>query len=206
VLASLFLKGALIGLSIAAPVGPIGVLCIRRSLAHGRAVGLATGLGAATADGFYGAVAAFGLTALSSFLLDQQLWLALLGGLFLCWLGVRTFMARPAPITTSTAAVGLASAYASTFVLTLTNPMTILSFVAIFAGIGLGDTRRASGAAIVVLGVFLGSAAWWLLLSFGTSSVRLRLDDQWMRVINRASGAVITAFGIYALSTALRTR
>jgi threonine/homoserine/homoserine lactone efflux protein len=204
VLTGLFLKGAVIGFSIAAPVGPIGVLCIRRSLAHGRGVGLATGLGAATADGFYGAVAAFGLTALSSFLLGQKLRLALFGGLFLCWLGARTFSARPAPLEQPNAPAGLASAYASTLLLTLTNPMTILSFIAIFAGIGLGDAGSAWGAGVVVLGVFLGSVFWWLLLSFGASAVRSRLDAHWMRVINRVSGAVIAGFGIYALSTVMR--
>src|SRR5688572_12269534 len=125
-------KGLLIGFSIAAPVGPIGVLCIRRSLADGRQVGLATGLGAATADAAYGAVAGFGLTAISSFLVGQRLWLGLLGGIFLCYLGFRTFISRPAEQTAETRSGGLASAYLSTLLLTLTNPMTILSFVAVF--------------------------------------------------------------------------
>jgi threonine/homoserine/homoserine lactone efflux protein len=132
------LKGLVIGFSIAAPVGPIGVLCIRRSLAEGRQIGLATGLGAATADAAYGCVAAFALTAVSSFLVGHKSWLGLLGGLFLCCLGVRTFISSPASRVAEDRGGGLFSAYLSTLFLTLTNPMTILSFVALFAGFGLG--------------------------------------------------------------------
>src|SRR6266403_2865835 len=132
-----FLKGMAIGFSIAAPVGPVGVLCIRRSMADSRLVGFTTGLGAATADAMYGCVAAFGLTAVSGFLVGQKFWLGLIGGIFLCWLGVRKFMSKPAERPAEIAGSGLASAYFSTLLLTLTNPMTILSFVAVFAGFGL---------------------------------------------------------------------
>jgi threonine/homoserine/homoserine lactone efflux protein len=197
------LKGAVIGFSLAAPVGPIGLLCIRRSLAEGRVVGLVTGLGAATADASYGAIAAFGLTAVSTFLVAQKMWLGLFGGVFLCYLGVRAFTAAPA----STAAQadrggGLAPAYASTFVLTLTNPMTILSFIPVFAGLGLGFAPDARSAASVVAGVFVGSALWWLLLSNGVALFRHRVGDRWMRSVNRVSGAMIFAFGLYALASA----
>jgi len=197
------LKGAVIGFSLAAPVGPIGLLCIRRSLAEGRVVGLVTGLGAATADASYGAIAAFGLTAVSTFLVAQKMWLGLFGGVFLCYLGVRAFTAAPA----STAAQadrdgGLAAAYASTFVLTLTNPMTILSFIPVFAGLGLGLAPDARSAASVVAGVFVGSALWWLLLSNGVALFRHRVGDRWMRSVNRVSGAMIFAFGLYALASA----
>jgi threonine/homoserine/homoserine lactone efflux protein len=122
----LFLKGVLLGFAIAAPVGPIGVLCIRRSLADGQRAGLATGLGAATADALYGCVAAFGLTAISEFLVKQRFWLGLIGGLFLCYLGLRTFFTKTADKAPSVKSTGLASAYLSTFFLTITNPMTIL--------------------------------------------------------------------------------
>src|SRR5262245_57477854 len=131
-------KGGVIGLSIAAPVARSGVLCIRGSLAEGQTSGLATGLGAATADAVYGCIAGFGLTAISSFLVTQRVWLGLLGGVFLCYLGVRTFMSKPAERPADAASRGTWSAYLSTFFLTLTNPMTILSFVAVFAGLGLG--------------------------------------------------------------------
>src|SRR5512147_1604480 len=125
---SLFFRGLVVGFSIAAPVGPIGVLCIRRTLANGRISGLVTGLGAATADGMYGCVAGFGLTFISGILIDQQMWLRLFGGLFLCYLGVKTLLSRPAEQEAKAAGTGLLGSYASTFLLTLTNPMTIISF------------------------------------------------------------------------------
>src|SRR5881409_981452 len=133
-----FVRGVAIGFSIAAPVGPIGVLCIRRTLAEGRLCGFASGLGAATADAVYGCVAGFGLTAVSNLLVSQQTWLRLIGGLFLCYLGVKSFFAGPAQTAAAPKSGALAGAYASTFLLTLTNPMTILSFAAVFAGLGLG--------------------------------------------------------------------
>lgn len=164
-------------------------------------IGLATGLGAATADAAYGSVAAFGLTAISDFLVGQKFWLALLGGIFLCYLGVRTFFTKPAPSMEShlQAVSGLGSAYVSTLFLTLTNPMTILSFVAVFAGFGLGAATNYTNATILVLGVFLGSAAWWLILSSGVGLLRSRVNATWMQAVNRLSGAIITAFGIYSL-------
>ena len=194
------LKGLAIGFAIAAPVGPIGVLCIRRSLADGQRVGLATGLGAATADAAYGAVAAFGLTAISTFLVQQRLLLGLIGGAFLCYLGARTFLSKPAEKAAETRANGLASAYSTTFLLTLTNPMTILSFVAVFAGFGLGASPDYFAATVLVFGVFAGSAFWWLLLSSGVALLRSRVTATWMQAVNRISGAIILAFGIYALS------
>jgi threonine/homoserine/homoserine lactone efflux protein len=212
------LKGLAIGFAIAAPVGPIGVLCIRRTLADGRLAGLVSGLGAATADALYGCVAAFGLTAVSSFLISQQTWLRLLGGLFLCYLGVRTLLAAPAekPAIATGRRVrrrtpaegrpigspgrGLLAAYTSTFALTVANPATILSFAAIFAGLGAGITSRSyASAALLVSGVFLGSALWWLLLSGGVSLFRSRLQTRGLRWVNRISGAVITAFGVLSL-------
>jgi threonine/homoserine/homoserine lactone efflux protein len=202
---SFLLKGLVIGFCIAAPVGPIGVLCIRRSLAEGMAIGFATGLGAATADAAYGGVAAFGLTAISDFLVGQKFWLALIGGIFLLYLGVQTFISKPAEQPANVQGRGLAGAYVSTFVLTLTNPMTILSFVAVFAGIGFGAVGNYVDATILVLGVFLGSAAWWLILSSGVGLLRSRVNDTWMRAVNRLSGAIIFAFGIYALSRVVRT-
>jgi threonine/homoserine/homoserine lactone efflux protein len=193
-----FLKGCAIGLSIAAPVGPIGVLCIRRSLAEGARVGFFTGLGAAAADGFYGAVAAFGLTIISSFLRDQQKPLRIVGGLFLLYLGIKTFLAKPAERPASPATH--AGAFTSTFFLTLTNPMTIFSFMVIFAAFGLGsgpvDYWRAT---LMTAGTFIGSAAWWLFLSNGVALLRSRITPLWMQQVNRISGAIIIAFGISIL-------
>lgn len=195
------IRGLLIGFSIAAPVGPIGVLCIRRTLANGWASGLLSGLGAASADAVYGCVAGFGLTFVSGFLLGQQQWLRLLGGLFLCYLGVRTLLRQPASRPAEASGSGLLGAYLSTFVLTLTNPITILSFVAIFAGLGVAGMGQDYGAAaILVLGVFCGSASWWLLLSGGVGLLRARVHARTMLWINRLSGLIILGFGLAALA------
>jgi len=132
------LKGAALGFAVAAPVGPIGLLCIRHSITAGRVVGLATGMGAAIADTLYGCVAGFGLTAISRFLVEQKTWMGLVGGLFLCYLGLRTFLTKAAAEPAASGKTSVASAFLSTFLLTLTNPMTILSFMAVFAGMGLG--------------------------------------------------------------------
>jgi threonine/homoserine/homoserine lactone efflux protein len=191
-------RGVVIGFSIAAPVGPIGVLCIRRSLADGMTKGLAAGLGAATADAAYGCVAGFGLTAISGFLVRRQFWLGLIGGIFLCYLGVRTFLSRPAPGAPARDSSILA-VYGSTLFLTLANPTTILSFAAIFSAFGLGIAADYLGACRLVLGVFLGSALWWLILSGGVSLLRSRLTSAWMQTVNRVSGAALVAFGLIAL-------
>ncbi len=199
---SFYLRGIVIGFSIAAPVGPIGVLCIRRTLAEGRAYGLVSGLGAASADACYGFTAAFGLTFISTILIDQKLWLHLVGGAFLCYLGIRTFLARPAFSTQGAAPadMNLIGAYASIFFLTLTNPLTILSFAAIFAGLGIASANGDYGtAAVLVLGVFCGSALWWFILSSGVSILRSRIDGAALEWVNRVSGVIITAFGLFAL-------
>jgi len=198
-----FLRGLVIGFSIAAPVGPIGVLCIRRTLAQGLPFGLVSGLGAATADALYGCIAGFGLTVISNTLIHHQEWLRLLGGIFLCYLGIRTFVALPVKEEISSGGEGLLGAFASTLFLTLTNPMTILFFAAIFAGLGVGSAgdKYASGATLV-LGVFIGSALWWLALSGGVGFLRKNFSPSRLRWVNRISGAIITAFGLTALFSA----
>jgi threonine/homoserine/homoserine lactone efflux protein len=198
--AELLVRGLVIGMSIAAPVGPIGVLVIRRTLAAGRIAGLVTGLGAATADALYGCVAGFGLTFISVLLIGQHFWVGLIGGLFLCYLGIRTFLAAPAERAAGATAPGLLRSYLSTLLLTLSNPMTILSFAAVLAGLGIGGAEASYGAAaLLVLGVFAGSALWWLILSSGVSAVRLRLTPGALRWVNRLSGAVLIGFGLLAL-------
>jgi threonine/homoserine/homoserine lactone efflux protein len=199
-------KGLLIGISIAAPVGPIGLLCIRRTLAEGPRIGLATGLGAATADAVYGTVAAFGLTAISGFLLGQKTWLGLIGGLFLCWIGFQTLRSRPAERPAELASTGLVGAFASTLGLTVANPMTILSFLALFAGLGLGSSPEPGAAVLTVVGVFAGSAVWWLGLTTLVGHLRGRFTPGAMLRVNRASGVVILGFGVYALTTAATGR
>ena len=197
----IFLKGFIIGISIAAPVGPIGVLCIQRTITYGKLNGLATGLGAASADAVYGFVAAFGLTFISSFLVAQQTWFRLIGGGFLIYLGIRAYFSTTGNATISTSNQNHAGAYGTTFLLTLSNPMTILSFAAIFSGFGLVDASIHYGsAALMVMGVFLGSASWWLLLSSGTNLLRSRLNER-LSWINKLSGIVIAAFGVVAIAS-----
>jgi threonine/homoserine/homoserine lactone efflux protein len=196
----LFLRGLIIGFSIAAPVGPIGVLCIRRTLTEGRASGFLSGLGAATADALYGCVAGFGLTVISGFLIDQRFWIQLIGGIFLLALGIKTLRLVPAERAAAASGSGLAASYASTLLLTLTNPMTILSFAGIFAALGVADTGGdLSAAARLVLGVFIGSAAWWLILSGGVGLLREKLSAGLLRWANRLSGAILLVFGIIAV-------
>jgi threonine/homoserine/homoserine lactone efflux protein len=198
---NLLIKGLVIGVSIAAPVGPIGLLCIRRSLEQGRIAGLASGLGAATADAAYGCIAGFGLTAVSGFLLAHVFALRLGGGAALCLLGARTFLSAPAGREAQPGAGGLHSAYWSTLLLTLANPTTIFSFIAVFAGLGLVASPGYGAAATLVAGVFVGSALWWLFLSSSIAMMRHRISARWMQMINRLSGGSIVAFGLYALST-----
>jgi threonine/homoserine/homoserine lactone efflux protein len=193
------IKGLIIGLSIAVPVGPIGVLCIRRTLTQGRMVGFLSGLGAATADGLYGAIAGFGLTFLVDFIIGKQIWLRLIGGGLLCILGAKTFLSKPAEQGTSVEGSSLRNAYLSTFLLTLTNPMTILFFTAVFAGLGIGNTEGDYvSAGILVLGVFIGSAMWWLVLSGFTGILEGLLNFKRMQWLNRISGLIIMGFGLFA--------
>ena len=201
----IFLKSLAIGFSIAAPVGPIGILCIRRTLADGRQAGLISGLGAATADAFYGAIAAFGLTFISIFLVNQSFWLRLSGGIFLVFLGLRTFLAQPTHAAINKSSPinqqGSLSNYFSTFFLTISNPLTILSFTAIFAGLGAASiqTQDYIAAGIMVLGIFSGSVFWWFLLTYLTSLFKNRISRSTMFWINRIAGAAIIAFGVLAL-------
>jgi threonine/homoserine/homoserine lactone efflux protein len=194
---SVFLRGLLIGFSIAAPVGPIGILCIRRTLTEGRLAGFLSGMGAASADMIYGAVAAFGLTAVQELLLGQSNWLGTAGGLFLLYLGIRTFFSKPADESPKPSRGGLLGAYFATFLLTITNPITILSFIVIFAGLQLGSTNgNYFSASLMVLGVFMGSALWWFTLSFLVGLVKDRFDDTWKTRVNRFAGAIISGFGV----------
>ncbi len=202
---AMFAQGIVLGFSIAAPVGPIGVLCIRRSMDQGLRVGLATGLGAATADAVYGTIAALGLTTLSHWMVAEKRLLAALGGCYLIYLGIRSLASAPRQDDGKSASVRtVMSAYVSTFVLTLTNPMTILSFIALFAGLGLAGRTNYDTALVFVTGVFLGSALWWLILSGSVATLRGHLPQSFSRVVNATAGVTIVAFGGYALWTAVR--
>jgi len=195
----LFIRGLIFGLAIAAPVGPIGLLCIRRTITDGRLVGFVSGLGAATADAFYGSVAALGLQALSSLIFSLNAALQIVGGMALIWIGLTTMIARPVPVSIESTPTRrrLLSAYFSTLLLTLANPATILIFTVIFAG--LGTVGKGGMGLMLVVGVACGSALWWTLLSGGVSLMRQRVTVPVLRLINLVSGLVIIGFGVTAL-------
>ncbi len=193
------MTGIVIGVSIAAPVGPIGILCVRRTLQDGRMAGFASGMGAATADACYGFVAALGLTAISRFLTDGAVWLNILGAAFLLYLGIR--IARTSLQNGSDAAKRAKEsywkAYGSTFLLTLTNPMTIVSFAGIIAGIQLGSETAAP--LWFIAGVFVGSAAWWLCLCLAVGATRSMLSSGALKIIQYGSALILAGYGIYNL-------
>jgi threonine/homoserine/homoserine lactone efflux protein len=199
----LVLEGAIIGFSIAMPVGPIGLLCIRNSLTKGLQCGLATGLGAACADALYGACAGFGVAAITSLLVSYKVALQICGGLFLCYLGASMFRVKEAGGAKEIAHKKFWPIFATTFFLTLTNPMTILSFVAIYAGLGIGNKESSVMSAFMLTGgVFLGSALWWLILSTLSSLFKNCLTRAGSRWLNRVSGSIIFGFGLAALCVA----
>lgn len=197
-----FIQGLLIGLSIAAPVGPMGVLVIRRTVAEGRLVGLVSGLGIAAGDTIYGALGGFGLTFVTSFLLNEQFWLRLIGGAFLLYLGFKTLLSRPATKVAESAAktMSLPGYFVTTMLLTLTNPTTIISFAAIMAGLGIGSSSGDYlSATILVIGLACGSTSWWLILTAFISLFRHKVTPAGIVWINRLSGLVIITFGLLAL-------
>ena len=200
---ALALRGFVLGFTIAAAVGPISLLVIRRTLAEGQRYGLVSGLGVATADATYGAIAAFGLSAITDVLVNARQVLGLVGGLFLLWLAWRTIRSSPTEAATvTTARRGYAGAYLSILGLTLANPMTILSFGALFAGLGV--TSGATGdAALVVLGVLLGSTTWWIALTTAVATLRGRITPEWLHRVNIVSGVIIGAFAIVAIASVL---
>jgi len=199
----MLLKGLLFGFVLAAIVGPMWVLCFRRTIEQGVATGIASGLGIAVADAIYGAIAAFGLTAISGFLLAHSFWIGLAGVAFLAWLGVKALVARPADLAVvpnGLASRSLGAAFASTLTLTLANPPTILAFTAMLAGLGLAAGANYQSAALIVAGVFAGSAAWWLILVAGAAALRARLSTRLLRAINIVSGVTILAFAAWQLA------
>jgi threonine/homoserine/homoserine lactone efflux protein len=195
------LRGFAIGLAVAIPVGPIALLCMRRTLERGFLFGFGTGLGAAMADLFYSSIAAFGISAVEEVLLEYRTALSLVGGIFLLVLAARTAagkgVAEPEKVPT---AASVATAFVSGFVLTATNPLTVLGFVAIFAGFGVGkgltDTNRVLA---LVIGVTVGSILWWLTLNGIVARVRHFFEQRTLQRVNLAAGAIIAAFGSYEL-------
>jgi threonine/homoserine/homoserine lactone efflux protein len=204
-MASVLLRGFVLGFLIAASPGPIFFLCLRRTLARGWVTGLVSGFGVATADGFYAALAAFGIGAVTSALVSERRWLALVGGAALVILGARALLTmpksdEPAP---SSNRSGLARAYLSTLGLTIANPSTILSFAALVAALGIGLNAGFLPPAILVLGVFAGSATWWFVLAGIGASFRARVTPRVVQGISTFSGLAIAALGLLAIASTL---
>ncbi|QNU37265.1 LysE family transporter [Geobacillus sp. 44B] len=194
----LLLKSIILGFSVSAPVGPIGLLCIQRTLTKGQMAGFFTGLGASTANMIYASFAAFGFSVVSSFLLEQQFILRIIGGVFLLYLGVKIFLAKPAERAASLEGNGLIRMYLSTLFLMITNPTTILNFVAMFAGLGFDKTASSpSTAFIFVSGVFLGAIFWWFLLSFSVSIFKNKITP-YLKSVNKIAGMLIISLGCLA--------
>jgi threonine/homoserine/homoserine lactone efflux protein len=199
------LKGIAVGLLIAVPVGPVGIMCVRRTIFEGKLAGLVSGLGAATADALFGFVAAFGLTFVSDWLIGYHQWLRVAGGCYLLYVGGSALLAEPeAKQSSEPDAEGLLRDFLSTFALTLTNPITILAFLGIFSALGLsGADATFSRAASLVLGVWLGSLLWWLALTFGLGSLFRSFDARHLKWINRASGSILLLSGAGLLAAPL---
>ena len=204
-MSSLVIRGFLLGFAIAASPGPIFFLCLRRSLVRGRLIGLVSGLGVATADGFYAALAAFGIGAITTVLFGERRWLALAGGVVLVVLGVRTLLERASTSreAAATNGAGFAWAYLSTLGLTITNPATIISFAALAAALGIGISAGLIAPSLLVLGVFAGSASWWLILALVAAALGSRVTPRVVRGISFVSGIAIALLGLIAVVTAL---
>ncbi|MBI5126595.1 MAG: LysE family transporter [Candidatus Taylorbacteria bacterium] len=197
-------KGIILGFLITAPVGPIGILCARRTLAEGRMAGFLSGLGAATADAFYGVVAAFGLTSISSFLFDYQMPIRLVGGIFFIYVAAKMFYAKPSDKITDKLMEGSSfRIYLSTFILTITNPLTVFAFIAFFAGSGIVATDYFA-ASLVVIGVFLGAALCWLSLCVVVDLLRHRFNGNSLVLVNKVCAVLIALFGVFSLASILR--
>ncbi|MGF6598343.1 threonine/homoserine/homoserine lactone efflux protein [Paraburkholderia sp. GAS448] len=200
----LFLTAAGVGLAVAAPVGPMGMLCIRRTLAEGPRAGLAIGFGIASGDALYGLVAALGMVSVSQFMLAHDRPLHLVAGLFLLYLGVRTFVQKPATdAATNGAATGTVRTYASALLLTLTNPQTVIMFAALFATLAPRGAFSTSIALTTVSGVFSGSIAWWCFLVTVVSGARHALGAKIRHLIDRVAGLALAAFGVAEIRRAI---
>ncbi|PLT30470.1 lysine transporter LysE [Peribacillus deserti] len=195
----LFIKALLLGFSVSAPVGPIGLLCIQRTLSRGKAAGFLTGFGAVTANLIYASIAALGLSVVSAFLVEQEIYLRIFGSLFLFYVGIKTLLKAPANHAAQIQGEALLSMYLSTFVLMITNPATILNFVAMFSGLGI-NPENGSGAetAALISGVFFGASLWWAILSIAVSLFRKKVTPH-LAFINKMAGGIIILLGLLAI-------
>jgi len=200
----LLIRGLIAGFIIAAPVGPVNVLCISRTLSKGRASGLVSGLGAAAADAFYGSIAGFSISLVIQFLIREQFWIRLFGGILLVIIGVSYFFKRPQKLSRNMKAETSHSDFTSTFLLTLTNPTTVLSFLAVLAGLGMSEARASWLTLLLVAGILCGSLLWWILLVVAVNRLRDRFNDRAMLWMNRVAGLAIGGFGIVSFAVSLR--
>ncbi len=198
-----FIKGLVTGALIAFPVWPIGLICLRRLLSQGPLIGLVSGFGGATADVIYSALAIAGLSVISSFLMYHFILLRVVSSIFLCALGLRIIFSKP-PRPRATLAGGVAEAYFSTLLLTLSNPLLIFSFAAFFALFGV-NYQTGDYAALVALisGVFIGSSLWWIILGALSSFMQLKINPETLQKINKISGSLIILFGLFTLLSIL---
>lgn len=198
---ALFIKSYLIGLCIAVPVGPIGVLCRQKTLRYGYKAGIITGLGAALADAIYGCIAAFGIAIIGNFMVEQAFYLQILGCAFLLYLGLKTFLLKTnASSQTNTCNESCLGTFGTSFFLTITNPMTILSFAGIFAAFGLGTANNDTiTASTMVTGIFVGSLFWWIILVGLVAIIHKRLNKRYLGYLNKVSGIILLGFGLYIL-------
>jgi len=198
--AYLLIEGVLIGIMIAVPVGPLGLLCINRALTTGALCGLVSGLGVASADALVAGIVALGVSLISGFLIEHQFLLRLVGGVLLCCLGVKIYTTKPKQGPPPNNVNGLFGTYATTFLLTFSNPVTVLQFIAIYAGWGVTSlSGRYFAAAILTLGVFTGSACWWIALFVGLTMFHHKFTLEVVGWIHRISGAVIAGAGFIIL-------
>lgn len=200
----LLIRGLIAGFIIAAPVGPVNVLCISRTLSKGRAAGLVSGLGAAAADAFYGSIAGFGISLVIQFLIREQFWIRLFGGILLVLIGLGYYFKPPQKLSESARAETSHSDFTSTFLLTLTNPTTVLSFLAVLAGLGMSEARASWLTLLLVLGMFCGSLLWWIILVTTVNRLRDRFNDRAMLWMNRIAGVAIGGFGIVSFLVSLQ--
>jgi threonine/homoserine/homoserine lactone efflux protein len=202
----LLIRGLIAGLIIAAPVGPVNVLCISRTLTKGRGAGLVSGLGAAAADAFYGSIAGFGISLVIQFLIREEFWIRLFGGILLVLIGISYYFKPPRKLSQDSQAETGQSDFVSTFFLTLTNPTTVLSFLAVLAGLGMSQARASWVTLLLVLGIFCGSLLWWIILVTAVDRLRDRFNDHAMLWMNRIAGLAIGGFGIVSFLLSLRHR